>query len=164
MQWIKAHREIKYHGMIKYIFLLAFTVSILPTRAQDNSKTEAEIRRLEQTGATAILNADINTLKQIWAPEFLVNTPRNEVTGTRDSILLIQKAGIIDYSTYEKVIERMQFQENVVITMGHETLVSKNDTPVAKAGQVYKRRFTNIWMKKSGKWQLIARHASVICQ
>ena len=150
--------------MTKYIFLFAFIISILPANAQDNSKTEAEIRRLEQTGATAILNGDTNTLKQIWAPEFLVNTPRNEITGTRDSILMIQKAGMIDYSTYEKVIERMQFQKDIVITMGHETLVSKKDTPVAKAGQVYKRRFTNIWMKKNGKWQLVARHASIICQ
>ena len=150
--------------MTKYIFLLAFTISILPANAQNNSKTEAEIRRLEQAGAIAILNGDTNMLKQIWAPEFLVNTPRNEITGTRDSILLIQKAGMIDYSTYEKVIERMQFQKDIVITMGHETLVSKNDTPAAKAGQVYKRRFTNIWMKKNGEWQLIARHASVICK
>lgn len=150
--------------MTKYIFLLAFTISIFSANAQNNSKAEAEIRKLEQTGATAILNGDTNTLKQNWAPEFLVNTPRNEITGTRDSILLIQKAGVIDYSTYEKVIERMQFQKNIVITMGHETLVSKNDTRTAKAGQVYKRRFTNIWMKKNGKWQLIARHASVICQ
>lgn len=150
--------------MTKYIFLLAFTISIFSANGQGNSKAEAEIRRLEQTGATAILKADTNTLKQIWAPEFLVNTPRNEITGTRDSILLIQKAGKIDYSIYEKIIERMQFQKKTVITMGYETIVSKNDTPAAKAGQVYKRRFTNIWMKKNGKWQLIARHASVICQ
>lgn len=150
--------------MTKYIFLLAFSISTISIYAQDNAGTEAEIRALEQTGAKAVLQGDTNTLKQIWAPEFLVNTPRNEITGTRDSILLIQKAGKIDYSTYEKVIERMQFQENMVITMGHETLVSKNDTPAAKAGQIYKRRFTNIWMKKNGKWQLIARHASVICQ
>jgi len=149
--------------MTKYIFLIAFSISAISVYAQDNASIEAEIRALEQTGAKAILHGDILTLKQIWAPEFLVNTPRNEVTGTRDSILLIQKAGIIDYSTYEKIIERMQFQENLVITMGHEILVSKNDTPAAKAGQIYKRRFTNIWMKKNGKWQLIARHASIIC-
>ena len=150
--------------MTKYIFLFAFTISVLQTYAQDNSKTEAEIRRLEQTGATAILNGDTNTLKQIWAPEFLVNTPGNKVTETRDSILMIQKAGMMDYSTYEKVIERMQFQKDIVITMGHETLVSKKDTPAVKAGQVYKRRFTNIRMNKNGKWQLIARQASIICQ
>ena len=150
--------------MTKYLFAIAFSISAISIYAQDNARIEVEIRALEQTGAKAILNGDTNTLKQIWAPEFLVNTPRNEITGTRDSILLIQKAGIIDYSTYEKVIERMQFQENIVITMGYENLVSKNDTPAAKAGQIYKRRFTNIWMKKNGKWQLIARHASIICK
>ena len=150
--------------MTKHIFLIAFSISTLSINAQENSKTEAEIRALEQMGAKAILSGDSNTLKQLWAPEFLVNTPRNQVTGSRDSILLIQKAGMIDYSTYEKVIERMQFQKDVVITMGHENIVSKNDTPGAKAGQIYKRRFTNIWMKKKGKWQQIARHASVVCR
>jgi hypothetical protein len=150
--------------MTKCIFLIAFSFPALSIYAQYNSKTEAEIRALEQTVVKAILNADTNTLKQVWAPEFLVNTPRNEITGTRDSILLIQKAGMIDYSIFEKVIERMQFQKNIIITMGHETIVSKNDTPAARAGQVYKRRFTNIWMKKNGKWQQIARHASIICQ
>ena len=150
--------------MTKYILLIALTIATLAATAQNNSKTETEIRRLEQTVVTAILNADTNALKQVWAPEFLVNTPRNEITGTRDSILLIQKAGMIDYSIFEKVIERMQFQKNIVITMGHETIVSRNDTPAVRAGQVYKRRFTNIWMKKNGKWQQIARHASIICQ
>ncbi|MDP3665306.1 MAG: nuclear transport factor 2 family protein, partial [Sediminibacterium sp.] len=134
------------------------------TNAQDNSKTEAEIRSLEQTVVTAILNADTNTLKQVWTPEFLVNNPRNEISGNRDSVLLTQKAGMIDCSTFERVIERMQFQKNIVITMGHEIFVSRNDIPGARAGQIYKKRFTNIWMKKNGKWQQIARHASIICQ
>lgn len=48
--------------------------------------------------------------------------------------------------------------------MGHEIFVSRNDIPGARAVQIYKRRFTNIWMKKNGKWQQIARHASIICQ
>jgi hypothetical protein len=58
----------------------------------------------------------------------------------------------------------MQFQKSFIITMGHETFISRNDTPGARAGQTYKRRFTNIWMKKNGKWQQTARHASIICQ
>ncbi len=149
--------------MTKFIFLTACTIAALTTNAQDNSKTEAEIRRLEKTVVTAILNADTNKLKQVWASEFLVNNPRNEITGNRDSVLLTQKAGMIDYATFERVIERMQFQKNIVITMGYEIFVSRNDIPGAKAGQIYKRRFTNIWMKKNGKWQQIARHASIIC-
>ena len=150
--------------MKKYFLQVVCSILLFSAYAQNNSKVEAEIRRLELAGNTAILNGDTNMLKQIWASEFLVNTPRNEVTEGRDSILLLQKAGIIDYSTYEKVIERIQFHKGVVITMGNETLVSKNDTPSSKAGQVFKRRFTNIWMKKNGNWQLTARHASVICK
>jgi hypothetical protein len=150
--------------MTKYIFLFAFTFAALVTNAQDNSKTDAEIRRLEKIVVTAILNADTNTLKQVWAAEFLVNNPRNDISGNRDSVLLTQKAGLINYSSFERNIERMQFQKNIVITMGSEIFVSRNDIPGAKAGQPYKRRFTNIWMKKNGKWQQIARHASIICQ
>jgi Domain of unknown function (DUF4440) len=150
--------------MKKYIFLIVFIISTVVANAQDNSKVEAEIRSLEQTVVTAILYADTNTLKWVWAPEFLVNNPRNEITGNRDSVLLTQKAGIIDYTVFERVIERMQFQKDIVITMGHEIFVSKNDIPGARAGQIYKRRFTNIWMKKNGNWQQIARHASIICQ
>lgn len=150
--------------MTKYIFLITFTIVALATNAQDNSKADAEIRRLEKTVVTAILNADTNTLKQVWASEFLVNNPRNDISGNRDTVFLIQKAGMINYSSFERVIERMQFQKNIVITMGYEIFVSRNDIPGAKAGQAYKRRFTNIWMKKNGKWQQIARHASIICQ
>lgn len=150
--------------MLKKIFLIAFTISVLATNAQDNSKTEAEIRKLEKIVVTAILNADSNTLKNVWAPEFLVNNPRNDISGNRDSVLLTQKAGMINYSSFERIIERMQFQNHFVITMGYETFVSRNDIPGAKAGEIYKRRYTNIWMKKNGKWQQIARHASIICQ
>ena len=150
--------------MIKYIFLIAITLAAPGANAQGNSKAEAEIRRLEKMVVTAILHADTNTLKQVWAPEFLVNNPRNDISGNRDSVLLTQKAGMINYSSFERFIERMQFQKNFSITMGYETFVSRNDIPGAKAGQVYKRRFTNIWMKKNGNWQQIARHASMICQ
>ncbi|MCU0376273.1 MAG: nuclear transport factor 2 family protein, partial [Chitinophagaceae bacterium] len=113
---------------------------------------------------TAILKADTNTLKTLWAPEFLVNNPRNKITGDRDAVLMSQKAGMIDYSTFERNIERIQIQKRIIITMGYEIFVSRRDIPEAKAGQTYQRRFTNMWMKKKGKWQQIARHASIICQ
>ena len=150
--------------MIKSFFLIAFLIATLLTNGQSTAKTEVEIRKLEQTVVMAILNADTNTLKQVWAPEFLVNNPRNDISPNRNAVLQAQKSGMIDYSSFERVIEQMQFQKEIVITMGHETFVSRNDIPGAKAGQIYKRRFTNIWMKKKGKWQQIARHASIICQ
>ncbi len=150
--------------MRKSFLSIAFLISTLVTNGQTTAKTEVEMRKLEQAVVMAILRADTSTLKQIWAPEFLVNNPRNNISGNRNIVLQTQKSGMIDYSTFERVIEQMQFQKDIVITMGYETFVSRNDIPGAKAGQIYKRRFTNIWMKKKGKWQQIARHASIICQ
>jgi hypothetical protein len=94
----------------------------------------------------------------------MVNNPGNDISANRDEVIQTQKSGMINYSTFERVVEQTQFPKDIVITMGYETFVSRNDIPGARAGQMYKRRFTNIWMKKKGKWQQIARHASIICE
>ena len=31
------------------------------------------------------------------------------------------------------------------------------------AGQTLRRRYTNVWMRRNGKWLLTARQASIIC-
>ncbi len=49
-----------------------------------------------------------------------------------------------------------------VIVMGRETLVPNANSP--QAGQTVRRRYTNIWIKRNGKWLLTARHASVIAE
>ncbi len=149
--------------MVRSFLLLTSILVTFLAQAQSQAKTETKIREREQTVVTAILNGDTTMLKQVWAPEFLVNNPRNDISGNLNAVLQVQKAGMINYSSFERIIEQMQFQKNMVITMGYETFVSRNDIPGAKAGQTYKRRFTNIWLKKKGKWQQVARHASIIC-
>ena len=149
--------------MVRLIVPLMFVMVNSISYAQSNSAIESEIRKLEESAATAILKCDTNAMKQLWAPEFMVNTPRNEVAPNRQAVLKIQRAGMINYSTFEKKIEQIQIQNDLAITMGHEIIISKNDIPDAKAGESIKRRFTNVWMKKDGKWQQIARHASIIC-
>lgn len=149
--------------MVKYLLLATLLLAFFFANAQRNSKAEAEIRDLEQQIVSAILNADTNTLKKLWAPEFLVNNPRGRITASLDSVLLLQKNNFISYSVFERNIEAIQFHKKFVVTMGNEIFISKYDTPGVKAGQSYKRRFTNIWIKKKGRWQQIARHASIIC-
>ena len=138
---------------------LLFTFSLI--EAQSKSDIENLIRDLEAKSVKAILDGDTNTLKKMWAPEFIVNTPRNDVAENRDAVLLIQKTGLINYSSFTRTIEKIQIQEDVAITMGYETYIPKENLP--QAGQTIKRRFINVWMKKNGQWQHIARQASIIC-
>jgi len=141
---------------------LAFAVSV--SYAQDNSTTEAIIRQLEQKAAKGILDADSNILKQVWAPEFIVNTPRNEIAENRAAVFNLIKRGFINYSAFDRIIESIQISGSIAMTMGYETYIPKVDLPEAKAGQLVKRRFTNIWLLQNDKWLQIGRHASIICQ
>ena len=150
--------------MRKFIVLWPLLFYSFVGSAQIMSRTEREIRRLEQEVVNAILKADTNALKQLWAEEFIVNNPRNSITSTLDSVIALQGKNLLNYSLFERNIEAFQFHKSMVITMGNEIFISRNDTPGVKAGQSYRRRFTNIWMKKQGTWRQIARHASIICQ
>ena len=141
--------------------LLAFFV--MDSQAQNTRTIETEIRRLEREVVNGILNADSILLKNVWDTGFMVNTPRNVIARNRAAVLEVQKLGMIDYSSFERIVEEIRIENNTVITMGYEIFVSRTDIPGARAGQAVKRRFTNIWMKKKGKWVQIARHASIIC-
>jgi hypothetical protein len=149
--------------MYRIILITALCFMSMAAVAQSRSELETTIQLLEQKTVNAILTSDTDLLKQLWAPEFMVNTPRNTLSENRYSVLALQRRGFINYSSFIRIIEKTLIKENTIITMGHETLISKTDIPGAKAGQPVQRRFTNVWMKINNEWVQVARHASMIC-
>ena len=150
--------------MKKMIFPMLLCMISSNLVAQDHGAIEKTIRELEQLVVQGILNSDTMLLKMVWDEEFLVNTPRNTIAENREAVFTVARAGLIDYSFFERNIEQMQVENNVVITMGNELYVPRVDLPEAKAGETVKRRFTNVWALKDNNWKQIARHASVICE
>ncbi|HEU4473001.1 MAG TPA: nuclear transport factor 2 family protein [Flavisolibacter sp.] len=75
--------------MARFLLFSLLLLYSLSGATQANAKLEAEIRHLEQRIVTAILNADTNALKQLWAPEFLVNNPRGRVASSPDSVIVL---------------------------------------------------------------------------
>jgi ketosteroid isomerase-like protein len=125
--------------------------------AKQNVSVEQEIRKLELAHADAVLSGDLAALDKIWTKDFKVNNPFNEIDKA-DRI----RTGAVTYSSFVREVESVQVHGNTVIVMGRETVIPKGNSP--DAGNTINRRYTNIWMKRNGKWRLIARHASVICQ
>ncbi|MEP6927370.1 MAG: nuclear transport factor 2 family protein [Ginsengibacter sp.] len=137
------------------IILLAFANNFCSAQQPD----EAVIRGLENSEREAILKGDTAMLFKLWSPDIVVNNPVNIVV-TLEQIKERLRTGHIDYSSFERIIEKIAFEKNVAIVMGKETLTPQKATE--NAGKTVTRRFTNIWMKENGNWRLSVRQATVI--
>ena len=129
---------------------------VLAQSAKQKAVIEKEIRRLDLVHADAILRGDLAELDKIWTEDFVVNNPFNGIDRA-DRI----RTGAVTYSSFIRQPESIVVHGNTVIVMGGETAVPKGTSP--DAGKTIRRRYTNIWMKRQGKWRLVARQASVIC-
>jgi hypothetical protein len=50
----------------------------------------------------------------------------------------------------------------MVVVMGSEVVVPAPGAP--NADKSLKRRYTNVWMNRDGKWRLTVRHANNVCE
>lgn len=126
------------------------------------ANAEAEIRRLEAEQVEHLLNGKIAEMKKNWASDYTVNNPFNVV---QDAAAGPIQSGVLTYSKFERNIEKVLLHDSVIIVMGNEFVVPKTAPKGSShdTNESIKRRFTNVWMQKDGKWLMIARHASNIC-
>jgi len=142
--------------------VIIFTTNlVLGQSAKQNDALGEEIKKLDRAEADAIQRKDVAALDKLLAEDFTVNSPRNEIVKGREEVYALIRNGVINYSSFVREPETILFYGNTVVVMGRETI--KQADNAAGAGQIVRRRYTNIWVKKKGKWLLTARHASIIC-
>jgi hypothetical protein len=154
---------------LKHPFSLATILSLLilsgTATAQSRSLSdtaETEIRRLEAEQVEYLMNGKVAEMKKNWDADFTVNNPFNVV---QDAATGPIQTGVLTYSKFERNIEKVLHHDSVIIVMGNELVVPKTAPKGSshETNQPIKRRFTNIWMLKGGKWMIIARHANEVC-
>jgi len=114
---------------------------------------EEEIRQLDNAAREAFLRGDIATLQRLLSDEFVVTNPFNRVL-TKQQVLEALASGRIGHSAYEREIEILRLHGDTTVVMGREVVVDE--------GQTKHRRYTDIWLKREERWQMIARHANTI--
>jgi ketosteroid isomerase-like protein len=144
---------------MKYLPLLLALFSIRTFgQSVDTLDIQTQIIALEKAQCEAIVGRDSVRLYQMWAEDFAVNSPTNDVVHLADAKRAFRN-GFIDYSFFEAQIENIMIFENMVITMGNETIKPIRNAPMA--GETIHRRYTNIWMRRDGEWKIVARHANL---
>ena len=147
------------------LFLLLSPQLWTVAMAQDRNSDEELVRSLDDQERIAALNRDGAALERLWSEQFILNAPNNQVVvGKRAVLDTFVRAGIINFSKFERQIEFIRADGAFVIIMGLETVQPLSDAPSAGlvAGQAIKRRFTNVWKNEAGTWRLFVRHANVI--
>jgi ketosteroid isomerase-like protein len=120
-----------------------------------------EIRKLELAHADAILNGDAAALDSLMDDNVTVNHPTNRIVKEKKELLDLIHHGIIRYTSFKRYPELFLFFKDMVVVMGNEIVVPAKGAP--NEGKTLQRRYTNIWMKRDGKWLLTVRHANNVC-
>ena len=144
--------------MKKTLVSSALLFVVLCSHAQED-KIKTAIQNLEQKSILAIQQKDSATLSKLWSPTFMVNAPTNMVI--KGGQIEMVMSGRISYASFTGGLEQILINGDIVITMGHETVVPLPGSP--NAGQTIERRYTHVWKKHGESWVLIARHANNVC-
>ncbi|HET7752300.1 MAG TPA: nuclear transport factor 2 family protein [Anaeromyxobacteraceae bacterium] len=127
--------------------------------AVDSVGGEQAIRAVEEQERLAVLHRDFAALERIWSDDFIVNTPRSDVSPNRKAVLELFRRGVANYRTFERRIEVIRVSDDHAVVMGSETVQPAGD---AVADRAVERRFTNVWRREDGTWRLWVRHANVL--
>ncbi len=151
-------------SLVMSVMLLATPASAAWKAASSEVATAAQDARI--AGALAALNMidaaavsdDHAAFAALLADELAVNNPQNGVS-VRGATTRRNASGQISYSRYDRVIEYAGLRGDMVILMGEEIVVPKQDHT---ATHEVHRRFTDLWKPVNGGWRLTARQATII--
>jgi uncharacterized protein (TIGR02246 family) len=142
--------------------LIVLSLLVSGSFAQDRGQTvvETEIRHLMDQERQAFLRADTQDLARYFADEFVVTNPFNRFLH-KQQVLEMVRNGTLAFSSFEREVEYVrQYGADTVIVAGEERGVWAGNLPTA--GQPLHLRFTVVFRKQNGRWQQVARHASIV--
>ncbi|SFR78911.1 nuclear transport factor 2 family protein [Sphingomonas jatrophae] len=145
--------------MRKTIALLAAAVMATPAAAQPTPgvRMPPEIGAAYGRLGKAMMAHDAAGVRSVWAEDFVVNSPNNEVLG-REQVIAVMEQDFLDYKGFRKHITYVGQKPEVTVIMGYDTMVPIKGPG---AGKQVMRPFTDVWAKRSQGWQLIARQATI---
>ncbi len=139
--------------------VLALIVSPFVTTARSqNANTEADIRelsRLEDVWNRAHVEGDVAALAALWADDLEVAVPRMPVL-TKSAALSFQQSARMKFQRYQT--------EDLHIRVYGETAVVTGRLQRTRAVEGRSIdddwRFTKVYVRRGGQWQVVAFHAS----
>jgi hypothetical protein len=127
--------------------------------------TEANLRQADAEQMRIIVEEDVGAQQSFMHPNYIINSPANEVQRKQQVVERLAR-GQLASESFEREIEGIAITDRVGVVMGREMVTPAADSRLGKLypGMVLERRFTNVFLWEDGRWQFLARHASIVKQ
>jgi hypothetical protein len=116
---------------------------------------DAAISRLEHAWNQAQLRGDVDTLDQLASDNLLLTLPGMRVL-TKDEALAVVRSGRMKFERYETSDVYIQMFDDAAVVTGRLQRTRIVDGATLDDDW----RFTKVYLKLEGKWQVVAFHAS----
>jgi uncharacterized protein (TIGR02246 family) len=123
--------------------------------SDQRSSVEQAIRQLDKERIQAQIGADAATLDRIYADDFIGVGPSGTVR-TKPQVIADFTSGDLKFQSITTDEVQVRVYENTAVETGLSTMVGRDK------GKAVPRdtRFTRVWIKRQGRWRLVANHYS----
>src|SRR5450432_247957 len=121
------------------------------------SIVEQVIRKLDNERIQAQIGADTVALKRIYADDFIGVGPSGTVR-TKPQVISDFTSGGLRFQSITTDDVQVRVYGNTAVETGRSTMIGQDKSKVVPRDN----RFTRVWVKLRGNWQLVANHYSLL--
>ena len=127
--------------------------------ATDSQQTSVEdvIRKLDNERIQAQIHADATALDRIYAADFIGVGPSGRVR-TKPQVISDFTSGDLKFQSITTDDVQVRVYGNTAVETGRSTMIGQDKNKVVPRDN----RFTRVWVKLHGSWQLVANHYSLL--
>jgi len=150
--------------MHRIIFISLLTISLAcGVRGQQvggnqeraTEKAKQEVLKVEDEMNQAIAKGDVDTLEHIFGSDFMVTNPSGKIISRAQDLAEIRSGA-------NKLVALVHDDVHVRVYGDTAVLNGRSTSTLQYQGNVSKgpRRFTNVYVKRGGRWQIMDHHVT----
>ena len=139
---------------VTVLMLISATLAFSQT-----NKSERELLKANLEYDAAILSNNVKTLERIFADEFVYTTPDGEVRDKAQQ-LAFTRSGDLKFESAQSSDVKVRVYGKTAVMTGQ---FNAKGTFKGKNIDV-RERYTAVWVKQNGRWQLVAEQGNFIKQ
>jgi len=142
---------------ITVLIAMAFPIALGQKQTDQRGSVEPTIRRLDDERIQAQIHADKVALDRIYADDFIGVGPSGTVR-KKPQVISDFTSGELKFQSITTDEVEIRIYGNTAVETGRSTMIGEDKgKPVPRDN-----RFTRVWVKQKGRWQLVANHYSLL--